>query len=145
MADAIITELKNDHRVIVSLMEGVGASLKENQFSDHKRIESVLVAHIKKEDQSLYPQLLSTAKEKNLLIVLSAIDMAIISMKDISVNVMEFFKRYPTEEDIIRNLSAFQLDLASIGEVLKKRIDFEERLVYRMYEDYCCLGGNKNE
>ncbi|MBI3814274.1 MAG: hemerythrin domain-containing protein [Nitrospinae bacterium] len=85
MADAIITELKNDHRVIVSLMEGVGASLKENQFSvvinDYKRIESVLVAHIKKEDQSLYPQLLSTAKEKNLLIVLSAIDMAIISMK----------------------------------------------------------------
>lgn len=127
----LVEELKNDHNVIVEMLTEVsklGVSSKEGR---DKLISAKmgLLAHLKKEDDSLYPVLKKAAETDPSL--KQALDLFVSDMEVTSKAVMQFFEKYSTGSagtDFAKACGALFSDL-------KMRIWKEENILYAKYDE----------
>ncbi|WP_299725886.1 hemerythrin domain-containing protein [uncultured Endozoicomonas sp.] len=127
----LIQEFKNEHLQISDLLVQASAIGVENPqakdllFSAKK----LLLAHLNKEDQHLYP-VLREAAEKDDSLRSTLTDYAL-DMDKISTDVMAFFSLYESGENTAAN---FQSDCKNILTALSKRIAKEEAVLYKTYD-----------
>lgn len=129
MAD-FIRELTEEHKVLLDMLEGfkrgqgiTGKEWKEKLFA----AKELFIEHLKKEDESLYPELLSASEldpdlEKT---VQEFID----DMRRISAMTLAFLDKYHENS----GGTAFIRDFAELEINLKKRISQEEMVLYPQY------------
>jgi hypothetical protein len=127
----LIEEFKKDHAEIMAILNEVkelGILSKEGQ-TKLISIKTHLLAHLKKEDEKLYPALRKVAEDNERLrntLVLFALD-----METVSSVVQEFFDKYSGGE-IDGN---FSVNFESLSVILSTRIRNEEDALYEEYEE----------
>ena len=126
----LIKELMKDHYEIVATLDEIkklGILSKEGQAKLLSAKERLL-AHIKKEDEQLYPVLKKAAKNNKQL--KSALDLCAIDMENVSRIVLEFFDKHS------RGFSGEELqrEFESLSVALGKRIRNEEDILYDEYD-----------
>ena len=126
----LIEEFKKEHSEIIAALnevEELGILSKEGQ-AKLMSIKAGLLAHLKKEDEQLYPVLKKEAKNNKQLE--STLDLFAIDMEDVSRIVLEFFDKY-SEGDLDME---FQRKFDSLFVALGARIRNEEKILYAEYE-----------
>jgi hemerythrin-like domain-containing protein len=129
----LIAQLKEEHVQIVRLFEETEsyASGKNpngsNLNSSMNEWKEVLIQHLKLEDEALYPKFKNSESEecKNLGEKFSE------EMSTISKAALVFFDKYNSTEssDLINN-EEFVNELAEIINVIKKRVEVEETILF---------------
>ena len=126
----LIEELNKDHLKIVATLKEVknlGILTKEGQAKLLSAKASFL-AHLKKEDEQLYPALRKEAEHNNH--VKNALTLCTIDMENVSKIVLEFFDKYSKG-----NIDTeFEGEFENLFEALDKRIKNEEEILYEEYE-----------
>lgn len=137
-----LNDLKNDHKTLGRLLEDIKGLIQTNDIQGiATRMDSLrngLLAHLKKEDDKIYMDLLTIAKEKNIELVTITINTFSTAMKGIATRVLKFFDKYSKREEIAKLSSELYSDFPLVYEDLLKRVDREEKVLYPMYEKYCC-------
>jgi iron-sulfur cluster repair protein YtfE (RIC family) len=126
----LIEELKKDHSEIFAALNEVkklGVLSREGQ-AKLLSIKNNLLAHLKKEDEQLYPALKKEAERNNNL--KNALDLFAIDMENVSRVVQEFFDKY--SKGVLGE--EFQKEFESLLVALGKRIRNEEDVLYDEYE-----------
>lgn len=126
----LIDELKREHLVIIDILNDIsksGISSKEGQqrLLDAK---TGLLAHLKKEDEQLYPVLNKTAEKDQAL--KQTLDFFAGDMAGISRSAMDFFGKYANGGSGIE----FAKEIGRLFITLKSRISKEEDIIYKEYE-----------
>ena len=128
--NTLIEELKNDHAEIVKVLTKVkelGISSKGGQEM-HLAAKEGLLAHLKKEDERLYPALRRSAENNPGL--KQTLDMFTKDMASISKAAIDFFGKYTGGGSGIE----FAKDFGGLVGVLGGRIQKEEKIIYAEYE-----------
>jgi len=126
----LVEDLKKEHAAIVSVLDqveklGISSAQSQKMLMDAKQ---GLLAHLKKEDENLYPALQRAAvKDPSLK---RTLDMFAADMEGISKAAMDFFAKYAKGGSGIE----FGKDLGRLFTTLKGRISKEENIVYKEYE-----------
>lgn len=126
----LIQELINEHAKISELfLKARDSGLDTKQGRDLiLSAKKMLLAHLNKEDQYLYPVLREAAKnDETLRAILS--DYAL-DMEKISADIMLFFTMYEGGGNTLEN---FQKDCNNCIRALSKRIAKEESVLYKAY------------
>ncbi len=128
---ALIGEFKRDHAKIIAMLneaKELGILSKEGQ-AKLMSIKEHLLAHLKKEDEQLYPVFRKEAEgNKNLK---KELEMFAMEPEYVSRVVSEFFDKYSggeTDED-------FSINFESLYASLTTRIRSEEEALYEEYEE----------
>ncbi len=126
----LIEELKKDHCEIVDLLKEVkelGILSKEGQ-AKLLSAKALLLKHLNKEDEQLYPVLRKKAEHNEQL--KDALDLCVIDMENVSSVVQEFFDKYS------RGVSEKELqeEFENLFVALGKRVRNEEDILYDEYE-----------
>ncbi len=127
---ALIEEFKGEHAKIMAMLKEVkefGILSKEGQ-ARLMFIKAHLLAHLKKEDEKLYPVLRKEAEDNERL--KNTLDLFAMDMKKVSSVVQEFFDKY-SEGEIDEN---FSINYESLFAALRARIRNEEDALYKEYE-----------
>jgi len=134
--DSLIANLKKHHRELFKIYE------KIIKLLNGKKIEKIpqtlelfyykFKQHIIYEENFFYTKLhhMYMHDEEKQFYILSKKD----EMKRIVRGVEKFIKKYSNIELLKKELKEFEEELLKIGEVLKKRINFEENELYLMYK-----------
>ena len=128
---ALIEELKKDHSEIIDTLNEVkelGILSKEGQ-AKLMSIKAGLLAHLKKEDEQLYPVLKKEAENNKQLE--STLDLFAIDMENVSRIVLEFFDKFYRGEIPDKEL---QQEFKNFSVALSKRIRNEVDILYEVYE-----------
>lgn len=137
-----LNDLKNDHKMVIKLLDDIKGSTQTKDIqgitSFMDQLKNGLLAHLKKEDDKIYADLLNVAKERNIELVTITINTFSTAMKGIAARVLKFFDKYPNKEEIAMHTTEFYKDFQEVYEDLHKRVDREEKVLYPMYEKYCC-------
>lgn len=126
----LIVELKKEHAAIANILGEVskqGITSKEGQMKlmDAKK---GLLAHLKKEDDQLYPALKRAAQnDKNLGYTL---DVYARDMEGITTAAIAFFSKYAQGGSGLE----FAKDIGGLFSTLKSRIRKEEDVLYKEYD-----------
>ena len=126
----IIEELKREHSEIIDSLKKVkelGVVTREGQ-AVLLSLKVALLAHLKKEDDHLYPALRKEAEHNKL--IMNALSLCKIDMENVSKVVMEFFDRF-SKGDLGEDI---QGEFEKVLDALDKRIKDEEEILYREYE-----------
>ena len=127
----LIEEFKRDHAEIMAILNEVkelGILSKEGQ-AKLISIKKHLLAHLKKEDEKLYPALRKEAEDNERL--RNTLDLFALDMETVSSVVQEFFDKYSGGE-IDGN---FSVNFESLSVALSTRIRNEEDALYEEYEE----------
>ncbi len=127
----LIQEFKSEHLQISDLLlkareVGIGNPQDWDLILSAKKM---LLAHLNKEDQYLYPVLREAAESDESL--KSTLTDYALDMDKISYDVMAFFSLYETGENTTEH---FQQDCNNIIKALSKRITKEEAVLYKTYD-----------
>jgi hemerythrin-like domain-containing protein len=128
---ALIDEFKGEHAEIIAMLKEVkelGILSKEGQ-ARLISIKAHLLAHIKKEDEKLYPVLRKEAEDNEKL--KNTLDLFSMDMEKVSSAVQEFFDKYSGGE-IDEN---FSINFESLSVAISARIRNEEDALYEEYEE----------
>ena len=126
----LIEELKLDHAELSDLFRkivhlGITSEEGRKTLNDAKEI---LLAHLKKEDDELYPVLCETAKDnQNLKLKLESLAK---DLGNVTRTISAFFEKYEDGG----NETDFKTDFQKIYLVLSKRINSEERELFPEYD-----------
>ncbi|OGX31364.1 MAG: hypothetical protein A3D27_03350 [Omnitrophica WOR_2 bacterium RIFCSPHIGHO2_02_FULL_46_37] len=126
----LVEELKKDHEEIVEVLTKVkklGISSKDGQDM-LLAAKGGLLAHLKKEDERLYPPLRKAAENNQGL--KTTLDMFAKDMESISKNAIDFFGKYAKGDSGIE----FAKDFGRLAGILSMRIRKEEKIIYAEYE-----------
>jgi len=126
----LIEELKKEHVVIAeSLKKAVikGITSSEGQQTLHSAKDSLL-AHLKKEDEQLYPVLIEAAEDD--VDLQHTLKMFASDIDQISTEALVFFNKYSEGKADFE----FSKDFGSFFTALSKRIWKEESIIYPKYE-----------
>ncbi len=126
----LIEELKKEHSEIAATLKEVkklGIRSKEGQ-AKLMSVKASLLAHLKKEDEQLYPALRKEAKHNENL--KNALDLFAIDMDNVSRVVQEFFDKY--SEGVLTN--EFPKECEDLFAALYSRIRNEEDVLYEEYD-----------
>ena len=128
----LIKELKQEHLRIVQILDsvnelGIGSKKGQDELLVAKEC---LLAHLKKEDEYLYPFLEKAAK-KNVYIKQTLKSFAD-EMDKISAFAIDFFYKYTSGGDGIE----FAKDLDSLSSKLKMRIRKEETVLFDLLDSH---------
>jgi iron-sulfur cluster repair protein YtfE (RIC family) len=126
----LIEELKKDHSKIVATLKEVrelGLLSREGQ-TKLMSAKASLLAHLKKEDEQLYPALRKEAEHNNRL--KGTLDLFAMDMENVSRVVQELFGKY--SEGVVDE--EFTKEFESFFTALNKRIRNEEDALYEEYE-----------
>ncbi len=128
---ALIEEFKREHAKIIAMLNEVkelGILSKEGQ-ARLMSIKEHLLAHLKKEDEQLYPVLRKEAESNNNL--KKELDMFAMDPEYVSRVVSEFFDKY-SEGSFDEE---FPAEFESLSAALNARIRNEEDALYEEYEE----------
>jgi len=123
--------LNDDHRALiiklnkVKSLGRVSPEAKELLFSS----KQILMSHLKKEDEKLYP-VLKKAGEKNESAKKLA-DAFLCEMETMSKSAKNFFSKYEKESQGLE----FAADLGNLLATLRNRIHREESILYEMFNE----------
>lgn len=126
----LIEELKKEHTAIVEGLERIresGISSKEGQ-QWLLNAKQNLLAHLKKEDDQLYP-VLNKAAEKDPALK-QTLEFFARDMAETSKTAIDFFDKYSKGGSGM----AFATDFGRLFASLKSRIHREEDIIYKKYE-----------
>ena len=128
---ALIQELKSEHVQISDLLVkardiGINNPQGKELILSAKKM---LLAHLNKEDRSLYPVLREAAESDQSL--KETLSEYALDMDKISGDVMAFFSLYEAGDNTAEN---FQSDCKNIIGALSKRIAKEETVLYKAYD-----------
>ncbi len=126
----LIDELKKEHSLILDTLFKVNVLDVISKEGQDKLFEtkSVLLAHLKKEDEKLYPVLRKAAeKDENLK---RTLDIYANDMEGISTSAREFLDKYAEGS----SGSELANDFGIISVFLYKRIQSEEEVLFKEYE-----------
>ncbi len=125
----LIEELKNEHRIILDILNEVKAlgisSLKGQQKLLSAR--NLLTAHMNKEDERYYPAFRKAAENNNELRIM--LDYFIQDMEVVSKKAMHVFNKYAQGGDE----SDFAGDVKILYMTLKDRIRTEEETLFKKF------------
>ncbi len=125
----LIEELKNEHRIILDILNEVKAlgisSIKGQQKLLSAR--NLLVAHMHKEDERYYPAFRKAAENNNDLKIM--LDYFIQDMEVVSKKAMHVFNKYAQGGDE----SDFAGDVKILYMTLKDRIHTEEEILFKKF------------
>ncbi len=134
---SLIYQLKNDHKKLFNIYNELYNSFTSNR--NHKEIEDILtqlkimlVMHINFEDSLLYSYLHGRYRHSNDKI--EFIDNASKEMQGISKVALKFIQDCSDPELYSKHKDKFKKELELIGDILVKRIEFEEDRLYPLYE-----------
>ena len=127
----LVEELRKEHAVIAETLNKVkslGFTLKEGQ-NTLLAAKSGFLAHLKKEDEQLYPVLKNAAEsDANLK---RSLDAFAKDMNEISKAALEFFDKYSTGGSGME----FAKDFGKVFATLSQRIRKEENILYQKYDE----------
>ncbi len=125
----LVETLKNEHKVLKALLREIQISgiATEATQSNLKKSKTILLAHLKKEDEQLYPALKKLEDGKQIANAFQE------EMKAISNAVLEFYGKY---EGDVGNPMTFAKDFGSFVGALNNRIIKEEVTLYPKYEEH---------
>jgi len=127
----LVDELKKEHSIIVETLNKVrslGITTEEGQ-NTLLAAKSGLLAHLKKEDEQLYPVLKNAAEsDANLK---RTLDLFAKDMDEISKAVLRFFDKYSKGGSGIE----FAKDFGRLYGTLSQRISKEENIIYKRYDE----------
>jgi len=136
----LIQQLKEDHVKIIHLFEGVNAGITDEKteaqelMGDLRNLKETLITHLDLEDKMLYPKLVgSNQKEAG-----EAGEKFSGEMVKITNTVLAFFGKYIlVEATELKNNAEFEKELSGIIEVVVKRVETEENILFPAYEKFC--------
>ncbi len=126
-----IEELTREHAVIAETLKKIkslGISSKEGQKTLISA-KSTLLAHLKKEDEQLYPVLKKAAK--NDFNLDQTLDLFAKDMEGISKTALEFFEQYSGGGSGLE----FAKNFGRLSAALTQRIFKEENILYKKYAE----------
>ncbi|MCP4151290.1 MAG: hemerythrin domain-containing protein [bacterium] len=126
----LIKELIKDHTVITETLNKVkslGITTQEGQKT-LLSVKNMLLAHLKKEDDKLYP-LLSKAAEKDVNLK-RTLGIFAKDMEEISKTALQFFEKYSGGGAGLE----FAKDFGRLHATLAQRISKEENIIYKKYD-----------
>jgi hypothetical protein len=126
----LIVELKKDHSALVKILNDateLGITSKEGQ-QVLMNAKVVLLAHLKKEDERLYPVLKSAAETNPEL--KKTLDIFAKDMAGVSTAAINFFTKYAEGGSGME----FAKDIGMLFSTLKTRIRKEEEVLYKEYD-----------
>jgi Hemerythrin HHE cation binding domain len=126
-----VEELKQEHTVIFETLNkvkalGITSEEGRNTLFAAKR---GLLAHLKREDEQLYPVLNKAAESDAGL--KRTLDMFAEDMEEISKTALEFFEKYSKNNSDLD----FARDFGKLCAILSKRISQEENIIYKEYNE----------
>ena len=127
---ALIEEFKREHAKIFDMLNEVrelGLLSREGQ-TKLMSAKASLLAHLKKEDEKLYPVLRKEAE--NNVRLKNTLDLFLMDMENVSSVVQRFFDKY--SEGVVDE--EFPTEFESFFTALYKRIRNEEDALYKEYE-----------
>jgi hemerythrin-like domain-containing protein len=134
--DSLISNLKKHHRELFKIYEKI-LKLLHNKKIDKipERLEQFnykFKQHIMYEENFFYTKLhhMYRNDEEKQFYILSKKE----EMKNIAKAIEKFIKKYTNVEMIRQEINLFEKELIKFGEILKKRISFEENVLYLMYK-----------
>ena len=128
----LVNELKQEHKDITAVLielKNIGASSDEG-MALLAQSEALLLNHLSKEDNQLYPPLHEKAKYDFSFKV--TLDTFGTEMEEITKFVLGFYKKYINQDKI--NRTEFVNDISKFISALKNRIMKEEVAIYRAFE-----------
>ena len=138
-----IKGLEKEHVMIGQSFKKLEPIIKNGSVNDPadaleiiEQLKSILVNHLKDEDNLFYPDMRKKAVELKQDALLPALDAFIESMRNISKKVFDFFSRYQNENTILEDEKGFINGVIEIRDALIKRIDSEEKTLYYIYKAY---------
>ena len=127
----LVEELKKEHTVIAETLKKVkslGVTSEEGQKT-LIAAKGGLLAHLKKEDEQLYPILNKAAEsDPNLK---RTLDWFAKDMNEISKAALDFFDKYSTASSSME----FAKDFGGLSATLSIRISKEENIIYVKYDE----------
>jgi len=60
------------------------------------------------------------------------------AMKGIEDRILRFLEKYPSKDEIAKVAADFNKDFQGVYEDIIKRVNNEEKVLYPIYEKYCC-------
>jgi len=127
----LIEELKEEHVIIVDTLhkaKDLVVTSEEGQSTLHKA-KNMFLAHLKKEDEQLYPILEKAAKKNEEL--KGTLDKFSQDMEVVSKAAIEFFDKYSQGGEGIE----FAKDFGRLYITLSRRINKEEAIIYEKYSE----------
>ncbi len=128
---SLIQDLKNEHVIIISVLNEVtklGINTRDGQ-AKLLQVKDFLIAHLQKEDELFYPPLWEAAKTNNKL--QNILEEYAQEMRRISEIAFDFFEKYSKGGSGIE----FARDFGKLYGTLGKRINKEESVLYKFYND----------
>ncbi len=127
----LIEELKREHRAIVGTINevnrlGIGTREGQNMLMSAK---NSFIAHLKKEDEQIYP-LLNRAAENDPELK-TTLDFYATNMDEISITVFDFFEKYSYGDSGLE----FSTDYGILYTTLSMRITKEEAVIYKKFDE----------
>ncbi len=125
-----IEQLIQEHKTLFIALD----NLKTLEIGSHEWKDSlficknILLTHLKKEDEQLYPKLNKIAETNKSL--KTTLDVFAYDMEEISKNALNFFKKYFNTEEF----SDFENDLNALQSNLYTRIRKEESVIFPKYK-----------
>ena len=127
----LVDELKKEHSLLVETLNKVqklGITSQEGQKTLFQAKQGLL-AHLKKEDEQLYP-ILNLAADNDINLK-STLDIFAKNMEDISKTALGFFEKYATGGSGIE----FAKDFGILFSALSQRIRKEENIIYKTFNE----------
>lgn len=126
--DKFIKELKSEHKEIINFFNDIE---KSEKFEDKKilvqKLTSLVVTHLRKEDDRLYPVLAAS----NIQEIAKLGNVFSIAMKDTSEKYVAFVEAFLKSAEMTDELTdAYK----RISEKIKNRVTIEEIVLYPAYE-----------
>ncbi|MCB1143535.1 MAG: hemerythrin domain-containing protein [Leptospiraceae bacterium] len=125
----LIDELKKDHLEIVDMLNSVKKAGIGSEEGRQKLFaaKTLLLSHLGKEDEKLYPFLKKEAENDSDL--KDTLSIFAKDMEGITKAALEFFEKYSTGSNTIE----FARDYGSLTSALGNRIRQEEKILYEEY------------
>jgi len=125
----LIEELKNEHRIILDILNEVKALGISSRTGQQKLLSArdLLVAHMNKEDEQYYPAFRKAAENNHDLKIM--LDYFIQDMEVVSEKAMLVFNKYGQGGDE----SDFAGDVKILYMTLKDRIHTEEDILFKKF------------
>ncbi len=133
MAD-LVNELHEEHNYMKELLEKIRAKglTSEESRNELFRVKELLLSHMKKEDEKLYPVLKENAEKEDRFE--ETLRWYVDEMESISKKALDFFNKY---ENINNNSVEFSKDIGELIALLTQRIRKEEMVLFQKYKEVC--------
>jgi len=138
-----LMELKGEHKTVARLLEEIKDLIQKKDtqgIAAHMgTLKSGLLSHLEKEDDKLYFDLRNKTKDKkNMEMIEMTISTFSTAMKGIEDRILRFLEKYPSKDEIAKVAADFNKDFQGVYEDIIKRVNNEEKVLYPIYEKYCC-------